>query len=84
MRLPLKKCNLEVQCKKEPLVHIADAQSRAYLKTTDGTQTDVCKARTLERMDHEELIQFNVYSCRTVSNDKRGDLVESLDLIFPR
>lgn len=62
MRLALKEYNLEVRCKKAPLMHKADALSRAYLKTTDGTQTDFCEIHSLERMDHEELIQFNVYS----------------------
>ena len=36
MRLALQKYNLEVQYKKGPLMYIADALSRAYLKTTDG------------------------------------------------
>ena len=66
MRLALKKYNLEVQYKKEPLMHIADALSRAYRKTTDGTQTHFFEIHALERMDHGELIQFNVYSCPPV------------------
>ena len=66
MRLALKEEYLEVQCKNEPLLHTAYAQSRAYLKTTDGTQTAFCEVRTLVRMDDEELIQFNAYSCPTV------------------
>ena len=66
MRLALRKYNVEVQCKKEPLVHIADAQSRAYLKTIDGAHTDFGEVHTLERMDKEELIQSNAYSCTAI------------------
>ena len=36
MRLALQKYNLDVQYKKGTLMHIADALSRAYLKTTNG------------------------------------------------
>ena len=39
MRLTLEKYNLEEKYKKGPLMYIADALSRAYLKTTDGVQT---------------------------------------------
>ena len=66
MRLALKKYNLEVQCKKEPLVHIVDAQSRAYLKTTERAQTDFGEVHTHKRMDQEELIQSNAYSCPAI------------------
>ena len=52
MRLALKEYNLEVRCKKAPLMHKADALSRAYLKTTDGTQTDFCEIHARERMEH--------------------------------
>ena len=45
MRLALEKFNLKVQYKKGPLMHIADALSRAYLKTTDGAQTLFCEIR---------------------------------------
>lgn len=36
IRLALGKYNLEVQYKKGPVIYIADAMSRAYLKTTVG------------------------------------------------
>lgn len=38
MRLALEKYNLEEKYKKGPLMYIADALSRAYLKTTDDVQ----------------------------------------------
>ncbi|KAK2556143.1 Uncharacterized protein P5673_021722 [Acropora cervicornis] len=58
MRLALQKYNLDVQYKKGTLMHIADALSRAYLKTTDGAQTEFCEIRALETVDHEEHIQI--------------------------
>ena len=39
MRLALEKYNLEEKYKKGSLMYIADALSRAYLKTMDGVQT---------------------------------------------
>ena len=48
--------NLEVQYKKGTLRHIADALSRAYLKTTGGAQIEFCEIRALETVDHEEHI----------------------------
>ena len=38
-------------------MYIADALSRAYLKTTDGAQTGFCEIRALEMVNHEEHIQ---------------------------
>ena len=48
MRLALQKYNLEVQYKKGPLMYIADALSRAHLKTTQGVQTGFCEIRAFE------------------------------------
>ena len=56
MRLALKRYNLELQCKKEPLVH----------PSTDGAQTDFGEVHTLKRIDQEELIQSNAYSCPAI------------------
>ena len=56
MPLALQKYNLEVQYNKGTLMHIADALSRAYLKTADGAQTEFCEVRALETVDHEEHI----------------------------
>ena len=58
MRLTLQKYNLEVQCKKGTLVHIAYALSRVYLKTTDGVQTKFCEIHVLETVEIEEHIQI--------------------------
>ena len=58
MPLALQKYNLEVQYNKGTLMHIADALSRAYLKTADGAQTEFCEVRALETVDHEEHIQI--------------------------
>ena len=33
-------------------MHIADAPSRAYLKTTEGAPTELYEIRTLETVDH--------------------------------
>ena len=57
MHLALQKYSLEVQNKKGPLMYIADALSRAYLKTTDGAQTEFCEILALEMVNHEECIQ---------------------------
>lgn len=57
MRLALQKYSLEVQKKKGPLMYIADALSRAYLKTTDGAQTEFCEILALKMVNHEECIQ---------------------------
>ena len=56
MWLALKKYNLEVHFKKGTLMHITDALSQAYLKTTDGVQTKFCEIRTFETVDHEKHI----------------------------
>ena len=45
-----------MQYKKGTLRHIADALSRAYLKTTGGAQIEFCEIRALETVDHEEHI----------------------------
>ena len=58
MRLALQTYNLDVQYKKGALMHIADALSRAYLKTTEGAQMESCDIRALETVDHEEYIQI--------------------------
>ena len=58
MRVALQKYNLEVQCKKGTLIHIAHALSRVYLKTTDEVQTKFCEIHVLETVDHEEYIQI--------------------------
>ena len=60
MRLALQKYNLDVQYKQGTLMHIADALSRAYLKTTDGAQTEFCEICALETVDHEEHIQIEL------------------------
>lgn len=49
-RLALQKYNVQVWCKIGTR-HIADALSQAYLKTTDGMQTEFSEIRAL---DHEE------------------------------
>ena len=49
MWLALQKYNLEVHFKKGTLMHITDALSQAYLKTT---QTKFCEIRALETVDH--------------------------------
>ena len=58
MRLALQKYNLDVQYKKGALMHTVDALSRAYLKTTDGAQTEFCEIRAHETVDHEEHIEI--------------------------
>ena len=57
MRLAQQKYNLEVQCKKGPLMYIADALSCAHLKTTQAVQTRFFEIRALEMVNHEEHIQ---------------------------
>ena len=37
-------------------MHITDALSRAYLKSTDVAQTEFCEAYARETVDHEEHI----------------------------
>jgi len=57
MCLALQKYNLEVQYKKGPLMHIADALSRAYLKTTDGAQMEFCEIRALRQLIMKSIFQ---------------------------
>ena len=88
MRVALQKYNLEVQCKKGTLMHIAHALSRVYLKTTDGVQTKFCEIHVLETVDHEEYIQIeppkrDVFHERIAADGDIQELIRVIKLGWP-
>ena len=88
MRVALQKYNLEVQCKKGTLMHIAHALSRVYLKTTDGVQTKLCEIHLLETVDHEEHIQIeppkqDVFHDQIAADGDIQELIRVIKLGWP-
>ena len=88
MRVALQKYNLEVQCKKGTLIHIAHALSRVYLKTTDEVQTKFCEIHVLETVDHEEYIQIeppkrDVFHERIAADGDIQELIRVIKLGWP-
>ena len=69
-------------------MHIADALSRAYLKTTDGVQREFCEIRTLETVDHEEHSQIeppkrDVFSEQIAADGNTQELIRVIKLGWP-
>jgi len=64
--------------------------SRAYLKTTDLAQTELCEIRALETVDHEEHVLVESGPKRDVFRDKNlsvflskgGRTRKSVQLVF--
>ena len=88
MQVALQKYNLEVQCKKGTLMHIAHALSRVYLKTTDGVQTKLCEIHLLETVDHEEHIQIeppkqDVFHDQIAADGDIQELIRVIKLGWP-
>ena len=88
MRVALQKYNLEVQCKKGTLMHIAHALSRVYLKTTDEVQTKLCEIHLLETVDHEEHIQIeppkqDVFHDQIAADGDIQELIRVIKLGWP-
>ena len=88
MWLALKKYNLEVHFKKGTLMHITDALSQAYLKTTDGVQTKFCEIRAFETVDHEKHIQIeppkrDVFHEQIAADGNIQELIRVIKLGWP-